>query len=204
MACATCVPLQSHTAKGNKPKAYFSCLFFPLQGRRGRGRYLIAAVAARLCRREYTPPSSKNVPGGPCVCPDIEIWFCLASHAMTLITFFVGNMMKKLAAHDDFPIFSPLFLKSLGCLLAGGDRGQRRGGQVKPDPALLQGHLYQELQEDHRRGLPREAHHVSQIRDITYEIINCTGVRETKTARLNFTSISAANDNKKERIFSSS
>ena len=46
-------------------------------------------------------------------------------------------------------------------LLSGCDSGERGGGQVEHDTALLQGHLHQELQEDHRRRLPREAHHVS-------------------------------------------
>ena len=41
-------------------------------------------------------------------------------------------------------------------LFAGGDRGQRGGGQVEHDPALLPRHIHQELQEDDRRRLSRE------------------------------------------------
>ena len=41
--------------------------------------------------------------------------------------------------------------------MLGGDRGQWSGGEVEHDPKVLQGHLHQELQEDHRGGLPGEA-----------------------------------------------
>lgn len=43
----------------------------------------------------------------------------------------------------------------------GGDRGERSCGQVQYDPALLQRHLHQRLQEDDRRGLPGETDRVS-------------------------------------------
>ena len=49
---------------------------------------------------------------------------------------------------------------------AGGDRGERGGGQVEHDPALLPRHLHPQLQEDHRRRLPREA---SQVRRVKQE-----------------------------------
>ena len=39
---------------------------------------------------------------------------------------------------------------------AGGDSGERRGGQVEHDPALLPRHLHAQLQKDHRRRLPGE------------------------------------------------
>ena len=55
-------------------------------------------------------------------------------------------------------------------LLPGCDSGERGGGQVEHDTALLQGHLHQELQEDHRRRLPREAHHVSGKKRHDYSI----------------------------------
>ena len=42
-------------------------------------------------------------------------------------------------------------------LLAGGDRGKRRRGQVVHDPEVLQGRLHQELQKDDRRRLLGEA-----------------------------------------------
>lgn len=44
----------------------------------------------------------------------------------------------------------------------GGGGGQRGRGQVQHDSALLQGHLHQGLQEDHRGGLPGAPDCVSQ------------------------------------------
>jgi len=46
---------------------------------------------------------------------------------------------------------------------AGGDSGKRSGGQVQYDPALLQGHIHQRLQEDDRCGLLRKADRVSTV-----------------------------------------
>lgn len=43
----------------------------------------------------------------------------------------------------------------------GGDRGQRRRRQVEHDTEVLQGHLHQGLQEDHRRRFPRTTDRVS-------------------------------------------
>lgn len=43
----------------------------------------------------------------------------------------------------------------------GGDRGQRRRGQIQHDSEVLQGYLHQGLQEDHRGGLLGETNRVS-------------------------------------------
>ena len=54
--------------------------------------------------------------------------------------------------------------KMCATVAAGGDRGERGGGQVEHDPALLPRHLHAQLQEDHRRRLPREAPQVRRAK----------------------------------------
>ncbi len=45
----------------------------------------------------------------------------------------------------------------------GGGGGERSGREVQYDPAILQGHLHQGLQKDHRRWLSGETDHVSML-----------------------------------------
>lgn len=48
-------------------------------------------------------------------------------------------------------------------LVSGGHRGQRSRWQIEPNPALLPRRLHEELQEDHRRRLPRKAPQVTRL-----------------------------------------
>ena len=52
----------------------------------------------------------------------------------------------------------------------GGDRGQRCGRKVLNDPEVLQGHLHNRVQEDHRSRLPREENLVGQATSSQYKL----------------------------------